>query len=138
VGDEVGDNANPRTIDYAGLERATNVRKDDTRSDIFFAGCIFYQLMCGQPAMTETRDRVKRLDKSRFQNIRPITEIDPTLPLPLVRVVNKALEFDPTRRYQTPAEMLADLKLAAKRLRENRDAPAVQAETGPKEGHDET
>ena len=24
---------NPRTIDYAGLERATNVRRDDTRSD---------------------------------------------------------------------------------------------------------
>lgn len=30
-----------RTIDYAALERATGVRKDDPRSDIYFAGCIY-------------------------------------------------------------------------------------------------
>ncbi len=134
--EEGGEGVNPRTIDYAGLERATNVRKDDMRSDIFFAGCIFYQLMSGHTPMSENRDRTKRLDKSRFQNIRPISEVDPKLPLALVRVVNKAMEMDPDRRYQTPAEMLADLKLAAKRVRENRDLPVQAAESGPLEGHD--
>jgi serine/threonine-protein kinase len=136
AGGEEGEGVNPRTIDYAGLERATNVRKDDMRSDIFFAGCIFYQLMCGQAPMSENRDRTKRLDKSRFQHIKPISEIDPHLPLALVRVVNKAMELDPERRYQTPAEMLADLKLAAKRVKENRDLPTQAADTGPLEGHD--
>jgi eukaryotic-like serine/threonine-protein kinase len=134
--EEGGEGVNPRTIDYAGLERATNVRKDDMRSDIFFAGCIFYQLMSGQAPMSENRDRTKRLDKSRFQNIRSITDVDPKLPLPLVRVVNKAMELDPDRRYQSPAEMLADLKLAAKRVKENRDLPAQVTDTGPLEGHD--
>ncbi len=135
-GEENSDGANPRTIDYAGLERATNVRKDDMRSDIFFAGCIFYQLMSGQAPMSENRDRTKRLDKSRFLNIRPISEIDANLPLALVRVVNKAMELDPERRYQTPGEMLADLKLASKRVRENRDLPVAALEVGPQEGHD--
>jgi eukaryotic-like serine/threonine-protein kinase len=134
--EEGGEGVNPRTIDYAGLERATNVRKDDVRSDVFFAGCIFYQLMSGHAPMSENRDRTKRLDKSRFQNIRPITEVDPKLPLALVRVVNKAMEMDPDRRYQTPAEMLADLKLAAKRVKENRDLPVQVSESGPLEGHD--
>jgi serine/threonine protein kinase len=135
-GGEEGEGVNPRTIDYAGLERATNVRKDDMRSDIFFAGCIFYQLMSGEAPMSENRDRTKRLDKSRFQNIKQITAIDPKLPLPLVRVVNKAMELDPERRYQTPGEMLADLKLAAKRVKENKDLPAQAADSGPMEGHD--
>ncbi|TWU25847.1 protein kinase domain-containing protein [Bythopirellula polymerisocia] len=135
-GDEGGEAVNPRTIDYAGLERATNVRKDDLRSDIFFAGCIFYQLMCGQSPMSENRDRTKRLDKSRFLHIRPISEIDPNLPLALVRVVNKAMELIPERRYQTPGEMLADLKLASKRVRENRDLPVAELDIGPQEGHD--
>ncbi len=39
---------NPRTIDYAALERSTGVRKDDMRSDIFFLGCIFYHMLSGQ------------------------------------------------------------------------------------------
>ena len=134
--DETSDVANPRTIDYAGLERATNVRKDDTRSDIFFCGCIFYQLLCGKPAIAETRDRAQRLNKSRYQDIKPISSIDPDLPLPLVRVVNKALEFDPERRYQTPAEMLADLKLAVKRVKDQRENTSLSPEdVGPLEGH---
>ncbi len=134
--DEAGDGMNPRTIDYAGLERATNVRKDDTRSDIFFAGAIFYQMLCGVPAISETRERVQRLDKSRFQNIRPIIDIDPKLPMPLVLVVNKALEFDPDRRYQTSAEMLTDIKIAVRRIEQNTTAVDTPQENVPQEGHD--
>jgi len=135
--DDAGDSLNPRTIDYAGLERATNVRKDDTRSDIFFAGCIYYQLLCGKPALSETRDRVQRLNKLRYQEIPPITKIAPALPLPLVRIVNKALEFDPKRRYQKPGEMLTDLKLAVKRVKEHRQvAKQTQVESEAMEGHD--
>lgn len=136
--DAEGDGANPRAIDYAGLERATNVRKDDTRSDIFFAGCIYYQLLCGKPAIAETRDRVQRLDKTRYKEIKPLVQIAPDIPLPLVRIANKALEFDPERRYQTPGEMLADLKLSMKRLSEQRpEELESQTEQQPLEGHDE-
>ena len=136
-GPDESDGANPRAIDYAGLERATNVRKDDTRSDIFFAGCIYYQLLCGRPAIAETRDRVQRLDKMRFKEIKPLVKIAPELPLPLVRICNKAIEFDPERRYQTTGEMLADLKLSMKRLSEQRpEAAEAAAASGPLEGHD--
>lgn len=136
-GEEGGDAANPRTIDYAGLERATNVRKDDTRSDVFFAGCIYYQLLSGRPALAETRERSQRLSKSRFEAIKPIVDVAPTTPLPLARVVAKAIELDPARRYQTPGEMLADLKLAAKRVADARDGQVVQDDATPLEGHDD-
>lgn len=134
---DAGDGANPRTIDYAGLERATNVRKDDTRSDIFFVGSIFYQMLCGAPALAETRDRVQRLSKSRYQDIKPIAGIAPELPLAIVRVVNKALEFDPQKRYQTPGEMLTDLQLAMKRASDQEKGVARSSvESKPMEGHD--
>lgn len=134
--DADGDLANPRTIDYAGLERATGVRKDDTRSDIFFAGCIYYQLMCGRPALAETRERSQRLSKTRYQEIKPILEVLPTIPPHFARIVTKSLELDPARRYQTPGEMLADLKLAMKRVAEAKDSTAA-ADVEILEGHDD-
>ncbi len=134
--DADGEAANPRTIDYAGLERATNVRKDDTRSDIFFAGCIYYQLLTGRPALAETRERSQRLSKTRYTDIKPILDVAPNVPVQLARVVTKALELDPARRYQTPGEMLADLKMAVKRLSEAKEEAAATENAAPLEGHD--
>jgi eukaryotic-like serine/threonine-protein kinase len=115
-----------RTVDYAGLERATGVKKDDPRSDIFFAGTIFYEMLTGEPALPRTKDRAQA-GKSRYrEDIKPVLERAPELPLPLTMVVSKALEFEPDRRYQTPADMLVDLKLAVKRIK--------AAESGKAEG----
>ena len=108
--------ANPRTIDYAALERATGVRKDDKRSDIYFAGGILYHMLTGVAPLRETRDRLQRLSITRFEEIVPITKLDPTLPVPLAIVVNKSMELNPQRRYQTPAEMVDDLQMARKRI----------------------
>ncbi len=116
--------SNPRTIDYAGLERSSGVRRDDARSDIFFAGCIYYHMLTGKAPLMETRDRMQRLSKSRFQNIPPILEVDPSIPLCVTRVVNKAIDFDPERRYQTPTEMVADLSTAMARLRKEESSKA--------------
>ncbi|OHB81071.1 MAG: hypothetical protein A2W31_02850 [Planctomycetes bacterium RBG_16_64_10] len=126
--------ANPRTIDYAGLERATGVRKDDLRSDIFFVGCMYYHLLAGRPALVETRDRVQRLSKTRFQDIPPIGDIAPSVPLCAARVVNKAIEFNPARRYQTPAQMIADLKNAANRLKGMTTSASHRADGKPARG----
>ncbi len=115
--EEVAEGMSRRTVLYAGLERATGVRMDDPRSDIFFAGTILYQMLCGVPALAEARDRSQQAGKALYRHIKPIMELIPTLPLPLTMVVNKALEFDPERRYQSPGDMLVDLKLAIKRVK---------------------
>ncbi len=101
---------NPRAIDYAGLERSTGVRKGDARSDIFFAGCIYYHMLTGQAPLVETRERSQRLRKSRFREIPPILQVKPDLPHSIALVVKKALSFDPDRRYQTPGELATDLR----------------------------
>jgi len=107
-----------RTIDYVGLERASGVKKDDLRSDLFFAGCIFYHILTGVPPLLETRDRMMRLSAQRFTEVRPILAIDPTIPRSIVTVVQKAMELNSEKRYQRATEMLNDLKLVQKRLEE--------------------
>jgi serine/threonine-protein kinase len=118
--------ANPRTIDYAGLERTTGVRKDDARSDIFFVACMYYHMLTGHAALVETKDRIQRLSKARFQEIRPILDVCPTVPLSAAKVVNKAIEFNPDRRYQTPGDLAADLKQVLNRLENTDSAPKVK------------
>lgn len=128
---------NKRTIEYAALERATGVRKDDTRSDIFFAGCMLYHLLSGKSPIPEGRDRGKQFSKSTFQEIPPLLTEAPDVPPMIAKVVQRAIEFDPEKRYQTPAEMLADLKLVIRRLEERGSADAdIRPELVSDEGHD--
>jgi serine/threonine-protein kinase len=105
-----------RTIDYAALERATCVRKDDPRSDIFFAGCIYYHMLGGKPPLVETTDRVQRLSKQRFFEIPPIQDLVPNLPPVVDAVLQKAMAFEPEYRYQTARDLLTDLQRAQSRL----------------------
>ncbi|MCA9188279.1 MAG: protein kinase [Planctomycetales bacterium] len=124
---------NQRTIDYAGLERATGVRKDDPRSDIFFAGCMYYHMLTGHSPLRESRDRLQRLSVDRYRDVKPITDLDPHLPAPVVLIARKAMELDPEKRYESPSAMLADLQKAMQRLNEERSGGS-----GSLEGIDRT
>lgn len=145
---------NPRSIDYAGLERVTGVRKNDQRSDIYFTGCMLYHMLSGKSPLFETRDRIKRLSVMRFRDIKPLGQEVPGLPNYVVAVVNRAMDLKVERRYQTPGEMLEDVNQALARYKAGdmgtyvsdehaeRDANASEAENGAtpmeREGEDRT
>ncbi len=112
----LADCPNARAIDYAALERGTGVRKDDSRSDLYFLGCMLYHCLSGESPLSETRDRMARLNVSRLREIKPLGQVAPELPLNLIALCNKAIEFDPTKRYQTAAQMHQDLRAMADRL----------------------
>src|SRR5262245_20783904 len=48
---------NQRTVDYSALERACVSPKGDPRSDIFFLGCVFYQMVTGQLPLPEVESK---------------------------------------------------------------------------------
>lgn len=130
---DLADVPNARSIDYAALERTTGVKKDDTRSDIYFLGCIFYNMLSGESPLAESRDRMHRLSRQRFLDVEPIRSLMPDLPDSVVLVVNKAMMLDPGRRYQTPNAMLVDLEIAIRRI-DDELATAAEAKknaTGP-------
>ena len=127
----LADCPNARAIDYAALERSTGVRKDDVRSDIFFVGCILYSMLTGAPPLTETKDRVQRLNFGRFRDIVPLTEREPGVPLPLVLFCNRCMDLDPEKRFQNPTALLHEARAASRRLQELREAEA-RGEVNPK------
>ncbi|MFO0865181.1 MAG: serine/threonine-protein kinase [Gemmataceae bacterium] len=58
-----------RTVDYAGLERATSVPHGDTRSDLFFLGCVAYQMLNGKFPPEMTRSVKMRMAAERFRSL---------------------------------------------------------------------
>jgi serine/threonine-protein kinase len=114
--DQIADCPNARAIDYAALERGTGVRKDDPRSDIYFAGCMLYHMLSGKSPLTETRDRMARLNISRFHEVPPIHQVLTDIPSPVAHVVAKTMEFDPEKRIQSAALLQAEIKAAMERL----------------------
>jgi serine/threonine-protein kinase len=118
----IADCPSARAIDYAALERGTSVRKGDVRSDIYFVGVIFYNVVSGRQALVDTRDRLQRLSVSRFLDFPPLNTIEPGLPDSIYAICNKALEFDPEKRYQTPGQMLSDIQAAIRDFDKKEDA----------------
>lgn len=107
-----GEKGGPRSIDYAGLERATGVRRNDERSDIFFVGCMLYQMVTGEPPLSETRERIKRLSAGRYRDTKPITMHDPNLPHRIVVLVHRMMDINPEKRIQTAAQATQEAESA--------------------------
>jgi serine/threonine protein kinase len=94
-----------RTVDYAGLEKATAVKHGDIRSDIYFMGCVFYEMLAGHAPLSQTRDRVARMHRNRFENIVPLASYGVELSPPVQSLLDRTLVFDPKARFQTPAAL---------------------------------
>jgi serine/threonine-protein kinase len=131
---ESDDTKNPRTCDYAGLERATHVKKDDRRSDIYFAGCMYYHMLSGQPPLLETRDRMKRMSVGRFRDYTPIRDLLPDIPPTVEAVVRKAMEYNPDERYSRQVDLLVDLRKTIKSLKFNQDESNGEADRPESKG----
>jgi serine/threonine-protein kinase len=93
-------------------------------------------MLTGLPAIAVSRERTQQAGRELYRNIRPILELAPNVPLPFALIVNKSLEFEPDRRYQTPGDMLVELKLAIKRVTAAKEGVRTEKELESKEGHD--
>jgi len=113
---DTDDKGGPRSIDYAGLERCTNVRRNDTRSDLYFVGCMLYQMVSGEPPLLETRERMKRLATNRYTDTKPVTLHDPNLPHRIVILISRLMELDADKRIQTAAQVQQETETAIKAI----------------------
>jgi len=84
-------------------------KKIDGRSDLFSLGVSLYQMACG--TLPFAGDSMAQLMFRIANEPHPdIRSVDPNLPDCLVAIVDKALTKDADQRYQTGAEMAADLR----------------------------
>ena len=114
-----------RAVEYVTLERSTNAPDNDPRSDLYFLGAIFYELLTGIPPYPPTRDIAERKQSSRYRHIRAIRQVDPSLPPAIVAIVDTLMDIHPQSRYQTPTEVIQDLRA----IIGDRDAAQESGET---------
>jgi eukaryotic-like serine/threonine-protein kinase len=95
-----------RTVDYAGLERATGVKEGDVRSDIYFLGCVFYEMLTGRSPLVMTRARQLRMQKTRFEEVRPISRDELSATASVFLLVETMMALSPSARYQTLSQLL--------------------------------
>jgi len=111
-GDDAKGLHSQRTVDYAALERTCGSAKGDPRSDIFFLGCVFYHMLTGQVALSdsESTDPLKKMLKRGLNSIKPIGEHSHPPDEALCRIIERTMKMDLKARYQSMDEVVVDLK----------------------------
>jgi serine/threonine protein kinase len=85
-------------LGYVAPEQASLEKRWDHRVDIFAAGIILYELLTKQKPFPKATD-VETLIQARKAKVVPPTAVDPRLPREIDTVVQKALAYDPDRRF---------------------------------------
>jgi eukaryotic-like serine/threonine-protein kinase len=114
-----------RTVDYAGLERATNVKTGDVRSDIFFLGCVFYEMVTGRSPLPMSRDKNARMSQRRFEDVPPLPRGEVEAPASVFLLAETMMALEPHRRYQTPSQLLDAVRAARRDVEGKSAVPAA-------------
>ncbi len=134
--DKSDDIAVDRTVDYAGLEKASGATAGDVRSDIYFLGSVLFEMITGEPLMPVTKDRHAKMAARRYQEVEEtLRKQGPALGMPpeVVRLIGKMVAFEPSLRYQTPTQLVDAIQVCRAEMN-GQDPNAVRSKVpiGPK------
>src|ERR1017187_936140 len=102
---------------YMSPEQASG-KAVDFRTDLWSLGVVLYEMLAGSPPFSG--EGHLQIMRAIVNDAAPrLRELRPDLPPEIERVVSRALEKDPAKRYQSGAEMARDLSTALTAL----DAP---------------
>src|SRR5436190_10840482 len=85
------------------------VRPFDARADIFALGVVFHEMLTGR-RLFQSKNDITKMRELLAAPILPPSAFDAAIPRELDRIVMKSLEIDAKDRYQSAADMAADLE----------------------------
>src|SRR6185369_11128076 len=96
------------TVQYMSPEQIEG-KEADARSDIFALGCVLYEMATGKRAF-EGKSNLSIASAILEKEPEPLNKVQPMTPPALEHVVLRALEKNPEERWQTAADVRAELK----------------------------
>jgi tetratricopeptide (TPR) repeat protein len=96
------------TLEYMAPEQAL-AQTVDQRADIYALGLIAYDMLAGAQRLTSATTPVSEMMQRLQHAPAPLRTKVPDVPEALERIVARALEPDPEKRYQHASELIADL-----------------------------